>query len=49
LKTLAPLQEDAAMSDDEIRDNYPPSDADAWLPIVKAARFNLGLCRKKAR
>lgn len=49
LKTLAPLQEDAAMSDDEIRDAYPPSDADTWLPIVKAARFNLGLCRKKAR
>jgi hypothetical protein len=49
LRTLEPLAEDAALSDDEIRDGYPPSDADAWLPIVKAARFNLGLCRKKSR
>jgi hypothetical protein len=49
LRTLEPLTEDAAMSDDEIRDDYPPSDAEAWLPIVKAARFNLGLCRKTSR
>ncbi len=49
LRTLAPFEEEAAMSDDEIRDGYPPSDADAWLPIVKAARFNLGLCRKTSR
>ncbi len=49
LRTLAPLAEDAAMSDDAIREGYPPSDADVWLPIVKAARFNLGLCRKKPR
>ncbi len=49
LRTLAPFEEEARMSDDEIREGYPPSDAEAWLPIVKSARFNLGLCRKKPR
>lgn len=46
LRTLASFEEEAALSDDEIRGGYPPSDGEAWLPIVKAARFNLGLCRK---
>ncbi|MEQ1514588.1 MAG: hypothetical protein ABL934_18180 [Lysobacteraceae bacterium] len=49
LRTLAPFEEDAALSDDEVRNHYLPSEADVWLPIIKAARFNLGLCRKKAR
>jgi hypothetical protein len=49
VRTLAPLQEYAAMSDDQVRDEFPPADADNWLPIIKAARFNLGLCRKKTR
>lgn len=49
LRTLAPFEADAALSDDEVRNGYPPSEADVWLPIVKAARYNLGLCRKKAR
>lgn len=46
LRTLAPFEEEATLSDDEILGGYPPSDGEAWLPIVKAARFNLGLCRK---
>lgn len=46
LRTLAPFEEEAKLSDDEILGGYPPSDGEAWLPIVKAARFNLGLCRK---
>jgi hypothetical protein len=49
VRTLAPLAENAALSEDEVREGYPPSDAEAWLPIIKAARFNLGLCRSKAR
>ncbi|MFO1128096.1 MAG: hypothetical protein U1E66_06665 [Rhodospirillales bacterium] len=46
--TLAPLAADAAKSDDDIEGAYPPSDAEAYLPIVKATRFNLRLCQAKA-
>lgn len=49
VRTLSPLAEQAALSDDEVRKAYPPSEADAWLPIIQSARFNLGLCRSKAR
>ncbi len=45
LKTLAPLQEDAARSDDEILADYPPADGISRLESVKAARTNLRLCR----
>lgn len=45
LKTLQPLIEDAAMTDDEIKSSYPPSDAEIFLPVVRAARTNLKLCR----
>ena len=45
LKTLQPLADDAAASDDDIRNGYPPSDADSYLPIVKSTRFNLKMCR----
>lgn len=44
LKTLAPLQENAELSDDEIREGYPPSDAENYLPLMKATRTNLRLC-----
>lgn len=44
---LAPLAEDAASTDDQIREGYPPSDAESYLPIVKATRTNLKLCREK--
>lgn len=49
LRTLASFAEEAALTDEAVLEGYPPSDGEAWLPIVKAARFNLGLCRKPAR
>ncbi len=45
--TLKTLETEAALSDDEIKNNYPPSDADVWLAVVRAARFNLKLCSAK--
>ncbi|MBX3721260.1 MAG: hypothetical protein KF713_05415 [Turneriella sp.] len=45
-QTLSSFASEAAQSDDEVRNNYPPSDAETWLPVVKAARYNLGLCSK---
>lgn len=47
VRTLDPYAEEAALPDESILDDYPPSDGEAWLPIVRAARFNLGLCRKR--
>jgi hypothetical protein len=44
LSVLEPLAADAAKTDDAIRENYPPTDADDYLPLVKAARANLKLC-----
>jgi hypothetical protein len=45
MEYLKGLEEDAAKTDDKIREEYPPSDADSYLPIVKAARTNSKLCR----
>jgi len=42
---LAPLAEDANMPDAGVRENYPPSDADVYLPVVRATRTNLKLCK----
>ena len=47
LLVLQPLANDAALTDDGVRENYPPSDADMMLPIVRATRTNLKLCGKK--
>jgi hypothetical protein len=44
LSVLQPLAADAAKTDDAIRENYPPTDADDYLPLIKAARTNLKLC-----
>lgn len=44
---LEPLAADAGLSDAALRENYPPFDADAYLPIVRATRTNLKLCREK--
>lgn len=41
---LQPLAEDAKLTDAGVRENYPPSDADSYLPIVRATRTNLKLC-----
>lgn len=45
LKTLAPLADDAAKTDDGIKESYPPADAEIFLPVVRATRTNLRLCR----
>lgn len=47
LKTLQDLAPDAAKSDKDIVESYPPSDSDAYLPAVQATRTNLRLCTKK--
>lgn len=45
LQTLQPLAKDAAMTDAEIKESFPPADAYDHIPIAKATRFNLELCR----
>ena len=47
LALLQPWAEDAALTDEGVRENYPPSDADLMLPVVRATRTNLKLCRDK--
>ena len=42
---LAPLAEDAALSDAGLRENYAPNDVDLVMPIVRATRTNLRLCK----
>lgn len=51
LTYLKGFEGDVAKPDEKIREDYPPSDADDYLPIVKAARTNMELCRhgKKAK
>lgn len=44
LAMLEPLAADAAKTDEALRDDYPPVDADSYLPLIKAARTNLKLC-----
>jgi len=46
-EVLAPLAEEAKLTDAQVRDNYPPSDADVRLPVVRATRTNLRLCGDK--
>jgi hypothetical protein len=43
-KTLAPLAEDAARTDEELRRSLPPFDFQVYLPAVQATRHNLKLC-----
>ncbi|MES2283819.1 MAG: hypothetical protein V4542_20590 [Pseudomonadota bacterium] len=47
LRTLKPLAAEAAMTNEEIKSNYPPIDGDMYLPVVAATRTNLKLCTKK--
>lgn len=44
-QTLAPLADEAGKSEQELRETYPPADAELVLPMIKAARTNLSLCR----
>lgn len=46
-RTLQPLAADAVKTEEELRDEYPPVDADNYIPIVDAARTNLKLCDSK--
>jgi hypothetical protein len=48
LQTLAPLRADAARSEAEIRQAYPPSDADRYLSILRATRSNAARCETAA-
>jgi hypothetical protein len=41
---LESLADDAAKTDEDLRGNYPPSDAESYMPVIKAARTNLKLC-----
>ncbi|MEQ1515910.1 MAG: hypothetical protein ABL931_05410 [Usitatibacteraceae bacterium] len=43
---LKPLAENAAATDAALRENYPPTDAENYLPIARATRTNLKLCRE---
>jgi hypothetical protein len=45
LSVLEPMAGDAAKTDDAVRENYPPTDADDYLPLVRAARTNIKLCK----
>jgi hypothetical protein len=45
LQTLQPLAEHTAQTDDDIKAMYPPFQADIFLPVVRATRTNLKLCR----
>lgn len=47
IKTLQPLAKDAAMSDEQIKEKYPPTDADNYLGVMHATRTNLKLCAKR--
>ncbi len=42
---LQPLAEDAAMTDKKVRESYPPLEAGLYLPVVRATRTNLRLCK----
>jgi hypothetical protein len=48
LRTLAPLRADAARSEAEIREAFPPSDADRYLGILRATRSNAARCEAAA-
>jgi hypothetical protein len=41
---LKPLADDAAKTDEDLRGNYPPADAESYMPVIKATRTNLRLC-----
>lgn len=49
LKTLQPLAEDAAKTDAQLKDDFPPSDWDLYRRVVGATRANLKLCKSAAK
>lgn len=44
LQLLQPLAEQAAQPEAKVRQELPPSDAQAWLRVLRATRTNLALC-----
>ncbi len=44
---LEPLAAEAARTDEDLRENYPPSDYELYATVVKATRYNLKLCAAK--
>ena len=49
LEVLEPLAADADKSEERLRAELPPTDADSWIPIAKAARTNIRLCERRSR
>ncbi|MDR3415698.1 MAG: hypothetical protein P4L83_05890 [Nevskia sp.] len=47
LRTLEPYATDAARTDEQILSDYPPADGENYIAVVKAARTNLRLCRRR--
>lgn len=45
LALVKPFEEVADMSEEQLKDNYPPSDAEVILPMMKRLKFNRQLCR----
>ncbi|HEY4370997.1 MAG TPA: hypothetical protein VGN52_03585 [Burkholderiales bacterium] len=44
-QVLESMRELAGMDDQALADNYPPSDAETYRPLARAARTNLRLCK----
>ncbi|APV48712.1 hypothetical protein BWI17_02850 [Betaproteobacteria bacterium GR16-43] len=42
---LEPLAEEAKMTDEQLRGQYPPADADNHVDLARATRTNLKLCK----
>ena len=45
LKVLQPLAEQVAMTDAQIKDSLPPFEGEQAVPVARAARTNLRLCK----
>jgi hypothetical protein len=45
VRTLQPLADDAAASDEALMNRLPPADYESYQPIVQATRTNLRLCQ----
>lgn len=41
---LLPLREAAAQTEAQVREQWPPADAQSWLRVLRATRTNLALC-----
>jgi hypothetical protein len=48
-RTLEPLREDAAKTDDELRETYPEFSVEEHLKIARSTRTNLKLCDELSR